>query len=259
MSTEIWQPEVGDYGIENQEDLGMISEMRRQHHAVAKAHARRRDQVISAGKKAGVKLGQIDMTRVFLGPEIDFSEDECEDGDNDEYDQLSAELAEPAVSIETIAANNATTMIHSKLKISQTSSKVGKRKIKRRRHKSDDDATVRDDMNSDDMNSDDESEPGRKRVKKTLTTNSRPTGQWRARTRSGSTGVGGLDGSDDMSISGKTATSGVGNETASDTTYYFGEGRFTQEPQSMTEHEQENGTGDKGFLHRVAKMLTFST
>ncbi|KAI0140848.1 hypothetical protein GGR57DRAFT_487676 [Xylariaceae sp. FL1272] len=249
MSTEVWQPKLGDDGIENQEDLSMVSEMRRQHHAVVQAHAQRRDQIIKAGEKAGVKLGQIDMTRIFLGPQIDSSQDECEGDDNEEADQL---VAEPTISTKTIAADNAMTVI-CKPKASHTSSKAGKSKTKRRRRKSDDDATFRYETSGDD-----EPRQSRKRIKKTMAAISNRTGGWRAHTRSGSK-VGGLDGSDDVDISGQTATMGVGTDTASGTTYYFGVGQFIQEPQSTTEREQENTTHDDGILSRLANMLNFST
>ncbi|KAI1180628.1 hypothetical protein F4777DRAFT_597419 [Nemania sp. FL0916] len=78
-STEVWQPQIGDEGIENEEDLYMVSKARQEHAARSRNFNKRKDQVIKAYEREGVKYEDMDMTRVLLGPEIESDDSDSED------------------------------------------------------------------------------------------------------------------------------------------------------------------------------------
>ncbi|KAI0443335.1 hypothetical protein F4803DRAFT_327798 [Xylaria telfairii] len=70
-STEVWQPQIGEEGIENEQDLRMVLKARQEHRDRSKALKNRITDVITAQHRAGVKGADIDMLQVFLGPEIE--------------------------------------------------------------------------------------------------------------------------------------------------------------------------------------------
>ncbi|KAI1119670.1 hypothetical protein F5Y14DRAFT_457881 [Nemania sp. NC0429] len=112
-STEVWQPKIGDEGIENDHDLQMVLKARQEHKARSERFAKRKQQVIDAQLRAGVKITEIDLVQVLLGPEIesddsdsddsDDSDDEDDEKEDDEEDgqNLAAAAAMEALSLNT--------------------------------------------------------------------------------------------------------------------------------------------------------------
>ncbi|KAI2625228.1 hypothetical protein GGS21DRAFT_314174 [Xylaria nigripes] len=77
-STEIWQPKIGDEGIETEEDLRMVLKARREHNERGEALERCQHRVYRAQRKAGIKFADMDMTRVFWGPKIELGDSDTD-------------------------------------------------------------------------------------------------------------------------------------------------------------------------------------
>ncbi|KAI1328305.1 hypothetical protein F5Y16DRAFT_398479 [Xylariaceae sp. FL0255] len=105
FSREVWEPKIGDAGIENETDVRMVLKMREEHEARGAAIKKRKDKVIKAQKKAGVKHSDVDLTRVYFGPDkVDPSEFESYYETETDHDAIATETLEhegPAVKEET--------------------------------------------------------------------------------------------------------------------------------------------------------------
>ncbi|KAI1133558.1 hypothetical protein F5Y10DRAFT_259880 [Nemania abortiva] len=99
-STEVWQPKIGDEGIENEEDLRMVLKARREHRARSRRFNRRKALYIGSQLDAGVKYQDIDMVQVFVGPEIEGEYDSYSDSDEEE----DVEDPKPAAKTEASSA-----------------------------------------------------------------------------------------------------------------------------------------------------------
>ncbi|RYC57437.1 hypothetical protein CHU98_g8771 [Xylaria longipes] len=88
-STEVWQPKIGDEGIEDEQDLRMVLKARQEHRARSEALKKRKKDVVAAQLDAGVKYADIDMLQVLLGPEIESSDESDSDYDKEEGEKLS--------------------------------------------------------------------------------------------------------------------------------------------------------------------------
>ncbi|KAI0543099.1 hypothetical protein GGR58DRAFT_519267 [Xylaria digitata] len=100
-STEVWQPKIGDEGIENEYDLQMVLKARREHIARSenlKAYRRRRDQLMSTSRTGFY------ATRGFLNkPEDPLSESDPDSGSeagSDHDGGIVTTGPEPAVKME---------------------------------------------------------------------------------------------------------------------------------------------------------------
>jgi hypothetical protein len=80
-SIEVWQPKIGEEGIEDEEDLRMVLKARHEQRARSDALRIRKTQVVEAQMRAGVDRAHVDMTQVLFGPEI-----ESDDSDSEEED-----------------------------------------------------------------------------------------------------------------------------------------------------------------------------
>ncbi|KAI1202381.1 hypothetical protein F5X97DRAFT_345478 [Nemania serpens] len=106
-STEVWQPEIGDEGIDNEHDLQMVLKARREHKALSERFNKRMNQVVEAQRLAGVKPTEIDMTQVLLGPDME-SDDSDSDYEDEEEEEEDREDIEPAVAMEPLSLNTNT-------------------------------------------------------------------------------------------------------------------------------------------------------
>ncbi|KAJ2980919.1 hypothetical protein NUW58_g6819 [Xylaria curta] len=73
-STEVWQPKIGDEGIEDEHDLRMVLKAREEHRARSAAFKKRKDRAIKAQLRAGVKYADINIAQVLLRPDIKLNE-----------------------------------------------------------------------------------------------------------------------------------------------------------------------------------------
>ncbi|KAI1436286.1 hypothetical protein GGR50DRAFT_701958 [Xylaria sp. CBS 124048] len=97
-STELSRPQIGDRGIETEYDLEMVLFARAESLGRLAAIRKRKEQVVSAQLRQGVKPEDVQLVNIFVGPEIDDSgveikqepksesesESEAESGDKDE-------------------------------------------------------------------------------------------------------------------------------------------------------------------------------
>ncbi|GAP84958.1 hypothetical protein SAMD00023353_0802840 [Rosellinia necatrix] len=65
-STEVWQPQIGDEGIENKRDLSMVLLARQQHNARAERFNEYRKEVIQDQLRAGVEYADINLVEAML-------------------------------------------------------------------------------------------------------------------------------------------------------------------------------------------------
>jgi len=81
-STEIWQPNIGDEAIENEEDLRVILNARAGHRARVADFRERRNRFMTAQRNAGVRYEDMDMTELLF-VNIESSDEEDSDGEDD--------------------------------------------------------------------------------------------------------------------------------------------------------------------------------
>ncbi|KAI0861989.1 hypothetical protein F4860DRAFT_513417 [Xylaria cubensis] len=99
-SNDVWEPKIGEEGIENEQDIRMVLKAREEQRVRSEAFKERKAQVIAVQERAGIKYGDMDMLQVFLGPEIesnDADSDYRSESDNEEGDEISV----PTVQIST--------------------------------------------------------------------------------------------------------------------------------------------------------------
>ncbi|KAI0453649.1 hypothetical protein F5B21DRAFT_478771 [Xylaria acuta] len=86
-STEVWQPKIGEEGIEDEKDLRMVLKARQEHRARSEALKKRKADAVNAQLRAGVKYADIDMLQVFLGPEIESGDSDSDCESHSDYDK----------------------------------------------------------------------------------------------------------------------------------------------------------------------------
>ncbi|KAI0204753.1 hypothetical protein F4808DRAFT_474106 [Astrocystis sublimbata] len=97
QSKELWQPQIGDEAIENDEDLGIVLRARAKHQARSRALKKCRDRFIHTQMQAGVKYADIDWLQFFANPRMD------SDGSSSEYetDSSDSEVEKTAIKKES--------------------------------------------------------------------------------------------------------------------------------------------------------------
>lgn len=81
--SEVWQPKIGDEGIEDENDLNMVLQARKEHKARASNYEKQEQQFIKNKLGEGVALADIDMSEFLLGPKIELDDD----NDDEKTDQ----------------------------------------------------------------------------------------------------------------------------------------------------------------------------
>ncbi|KAI0545759.1 hypothetical protein F4679DRAFT_452649 [Xylaria curta] len=95
-SNEVWEPKIGEEGIENEQDIRMVLKAREEQRVRSEAFKKRKTQVIAAQERAGIKYGDMDMVQVFLGPEIESNYSDSDWASESEEDD---EISKPTVQI----------------------------------------------------------------------------------------------------------------------------------------------------------------
>ncbi|KAI0109687.1 hypothetical protein GGR51DRAFT_569930 [Nemania sp. FL0031] len=100
-STKVWQPKIGDEGIENEEDRRMVLRARKEHKARSRRFRKCRILFIKSQMDAGVEFANMDTAQVLVGPgirvEYSDSSDDDDDDDDDDGEEVVKEVVEEVV------------------------------------------------------------------------------------------------------------------------------------------------------------------
>ncbi|KAI8629398.1 hypothetical protein F5Y19DRAFT_80800 [Xylariaceae sp. FL1651] len=275
-STHIWQPQIGDDGIDNEEDLRIVLKMRQEHQARTEAFKKRRVRVIEAQLRAGIKLADVDMSQVLFGPDIESSGTEYEE--EEEAEGRKEGVRDAAPEDETKGGYIAATSTSSSVPVPQPTisakgigvfqgqrsnnkrgrprgsknKKTGRKASKRKRDKHGDNAFKVDSDSEDEQ-------PARKRGKGAVTTaGGVDNDNWKATTRSAAKrgDYGGMDGAyegDDLHTDSITNTD---SETTASSLSDSSDGVVgVGGPSVFSESDHSSGSEKKGFLSRLAAII----
>ncbi|KAI0196738.1 hypothetical protein EV127DRAFT_476794 [Xylaria flabelliformis] len=104
-STEVWQPKIGEDGIQDEEDIRMVRMARKEQQASSLSLKKHRARYIPAQNYAGAKDSDIDMLRTFPPPKIESDDPEStcasRPGKKEEGDKTSQPLAQAKAQLAT--------------------------------------------------------------------------------------------------------------------------------------------------------------
>ncbi|KAJ8127010.1 hypothetical protein O1611_g6626 [Lasiodiplodia mahajangana] len=272
-STEVWQPKIGDEGIENEEDLRMVLRARKEDKDRARRFEELKIVFMKSQRDAGVDYADMDMTQVLVGPDIVYEySDSDDDSDGDSSSSSSSFDSEVVEDPKLAVKEEATSVIANsrvvKIKVvgAQDTGSPRRRRLGRPRGSKDKKKRVsskrkrgpkKENPNSTyhyDADSEDET-PARKKGRKAGWAGNEP---WRAQTRSATRNVTtGMDGSydeDPNEDSESSIVSSSENDWSSESSDNTAESLAKSH---ATEKNEDNGSGEKrSLLSRFASFIT---
>ncbi|KAI0489638.1 hypothetical protein F4859DRAFT_509224 [Xylaria cf. heliscus] len=99
-STEVWQPKIGEEGIENEQDLRMVLKARQEHKDRSEAFKKRKYHVVKTQMQAGIEYADVDMLQVFLSPK---RQSHASDSD---YNKKGKEIPKLTIQIPPVATDS---------------------------------------------------------------------------------------------------------------------------------------------------------